>query len=98
MPSRRLALAALSTALLAGGCLAQSAPTPKARAACMADVQRLCAGVTPGGGRIMRCLRDHQSEVSEGCKAAVAERQAEHRASRAAAGAPSAPAPSTPPS
>jgi hypothetical protein len=41
------------------------------RAACAADVQKLCPGVQPGGGRIMQCLSEHKSEVSEICKQAV---------------------------
>ncbi len=41
------------------------------RAACASDVQKLCPGVQPGGGRIMQCLGEHKSEVSETCKQAV---------------------------
>jgi len=40
------------------------------RAACSADIQKLCAGVQPGGGRIMACLKQHKDEVSDGCKQA----------------------------
>jgi hypothetical protein len=42
------------------------------RAACQADVQKLCAGVQPGGGRIVACLKEHKDEVSDGCKQAIA--------------------------
>jgi hypothetical protein len=42
------------------------------RGACREDVEQLCAGVQPGGGRIAQCLRDHQDRVSEGCKSAIA--------------------------
>ena len=42
-----------------------------ARAACEADVQKLCNGVQPGGGRILACLKQHKDEVSDGCKRAV---------------------------
>jgi hypothetical protein len=41
------------------------------RAACTADVQKLCAGVQPGGGRIIACLKQHKDEVSAGCKEAI---------------------------
>jgi hypothetical protein len=58
--------------------LASIAPTAQAqdamaaaRAACAADVQRLCAGVAPGGGRIIACLEQHQQSVSEGCRHAM---------------------------
>ena len=33
------------------------------RAACAGDVQRLCADVPSGGGRIIACLKRHQDEV-----------------------------------
>ena len=42
-----------------------------ARTACASDVQRLCAGVQPGGGRVLACLKQHKDEVSDGCKQAV---------------------------
>ena len=42
-----------------------------ARAACSSDVQRLCAGVPSGGGRIIACLKQHEAEVSDGCKQAI---------------------------
>ena len=43
-----------------------------ARAACETDIQKLCAGVKPGGGRILVCLKQHKDQVSDGCKQAVA--------------------------
>ena len=46
---------------------AQSDP----RTACAADVQNLCPGVQPGGGRILACLKQHKDQVSDGCKSAV---------------------------
>ena len=42
------------------------------RAACAQDVQKLCANVPSGGGRIFACLKQHQDQVSDGCKQAVA--------------------------
>src|ERR1041385_799129 len=41
------------------------------RAACGADVQKLCAGVQPGGGRILACLKQHKDQVSDSCKNAI---------------------------
>ena len=36
---------------------------------CTADVQSLCAGVKPGGGRVLACLQSHVAagELSVGC-------------------------------
>jgi len=41
--------------------------------ACRADVEKLCKGVRPGGGRIASCLKQHESELSPGCREAIAE-------------------------
>ncbi len=43
----------------------------QARAACASDVQKLCAGVPSGGGRIVTCLKQHKDQVSDGCKQAI---------------------------
>jgi hypothetical protein len=42
-----------------------------ARAACETDIQKLCTGVQPGGGRILACLKQHKDQVSDGCRQAV---------------------------
>jgi Cysteine rich repeat len=43
------------------------------RAACGDDAQKFCAGVQPGGGRIIECLKAHKSELSDRCKQAAAQ-------------------------
>ena len=35
--------------------------------ACGQDVQTLCAEVSPGGGRILQCLKENQASVSADC-------------------------------
>jgi len=41
------------------------------RSACAADAQKLCAGVQPGGGRIVACLKEHKDSLSDRCKQAA---------------------------
>ena len=41
------------------------------RAACADDAQKLCAGVQPGGGRIVACLKEHKDSLSDRCKQAA---------------------------
>ena len=41
------------------------------RAACAEDAKKLCAGVQPGGGRIVACLREHKDSLSDGCRKAA---------------------------
>jgi hypothetical protein len=50
---------------------AQQKTMQELRAACQTDIQKLCAGVQPGGGRIIACLKEHKEEVSDGCKQAI---------------------------
>ena len=42
------------------------------RSACGADVRALCAGVPPGGGRIMQCIADRAADLSPSCKEVLA--------------------------
>ena len=41
------------------------------QAACAEDAKKLCAGVQPGGGRIVACLREHKDTLSERCRQAA---------------------------
>jgi hypothetical protein len=50
---------------LASGAAAQAR---KGDGPCAADAKKLCAGVEPGRGRIMKCLKDHEAEVSLACR------------------------------
>jgi len=48
----------------------------KVREACRPDVERLCKDIKPGGGRIRACLKAHETELSDGCKAAIKDARA----------------------
>ncbi len=41
------------------------------RDACAGDAQKLCAGVQPGGGRMVACLKEHKDSLSDRCKQAA---------------------------
>jgi len=47
----------------------QSPQAAAIRAACGQDFRRLCAGVQPGGGRVVQCLMAHRAELSPACAA-----------------------------
>lgn len=42
------------------------------RSACGADIRTLCAGVPPGGGRIVQCIASKAASLSPGCKDVLA--------------------------
>src|SRR5271170_2408886 len=79
-------------------CAAAVAPNARAddsavmavlRAGCADDAKKLCAGVQPGGGRILACLKDHKDSLSDQCK---------QTAQQAASMSGSPPPPPNPPS
>ncbi len=49
------------------------------KVACADDIQKFCAGDDKPG----KCLRQHQSELSQACSTALAERKAEREADKA---------------
>ena len=57
------------------------------RQSCRADFEALCAGVSPGGGAALACLRQHAPSLSPGCREAL----------RAASSGPAAAAPAATP-
>jgi hypothetical protein len=44
----------------------------EAKEACSGDVDRFCKDVQPGGGRILKCLREHSGEISPACSKIIA--------------------------
>jgi Cysteine rich repeat len=73
-------LASVSAALpMAASAQAQVSPQMRSEAlmmACRGDYDRLCAGVTPGGGRVLACLQNHTNQLSTACGQAVPRAQA----------------------
>src|SRR5882757_8634373 len=67
-----MVLLVICAATAAQSALADDPPTLAAiRAACAEDAQKLCAGVQPGGGRIVVCLKEHKDSLSDRCKQAA---------------------------
>jgi len=63
----RLAVASLAVlAALSSGALA--APPAERGRPCQADAEKFCKDVKPGGGAKVRCLAQHESEVSSACR------------------------------
>ena len=48
-----------------------AAPGGMIREACAADIKAVCAGVKPGGGRIVACMREHTGQLSPDCLQAI---------------------------
>ena len=77
-----IVLAAIPLAVLAQATLprspeATSQAREKVRTACATDIQKFCANVERGkGGGMRSCLETHERDLSNGCKAARAERAA----------------------
>ena len=86
----KMPLIAVAAALVLSSGMSLAADPPGnsgPRAACKADVDKLCPGVQPGGGRIIACLQQNDAQVSAACKDALAKA----REKRGTPGAPGSP-------
>jgi hypothetical protein len=82
----RRALAALACALFAAPALADGPgdrPGGALRAACGADIQKHCAGIKPGDGKLRHCVRENHAKFSDGCKSALREAMQKRRQQKA---------------
>ncbi|MCG2630333.1 cysteine rich repeat-containing protein [Bradyrhizobium sp. WYCCWR 13023] len=52
-----------------------SAQSPDPRGACKVDYDKFCAGIAPGGGKIIACLNAKRDQLSATCKAALDSRK-----------------------
>ena len=62
-----------SLAVLAGAlCLVLSASVSAQESKpCADDAAKFCKGVEPGHGRVAKCMKEHESELSPACKANI---------------------------
>ena len=58
----------MSLILLRSAAMAQE---PSTLPACVGDIQKVCAGVKPGEGRIRDCAKQHLNELSQSCQIIV---------------------------
>ena len=65
---------ALLAAALAPAALAQG-KGEKAEGPCREDAKKFCGNVQPGGGRIARCMKEHEAQLSPACQSAMKEAQ-----------------------
>jgi hypothetical protein len=42
---------------------------------CADDIEKYCKGIKPGGGRLLNCLKAHETEISESCREKICELQ-----------------------
>jgi hypothetical protein len=61
----------LASILLLAPAKSQEGEMEDLRTYCKSDIERLCQGVEPGGGRIIKCLKAHEKEMSVGCALAL---------------------------
>jgi hypothetical protein len=93
IPALALAGLALASAAFIVAASAQTQVSPQMRGEamtlmqiCRGDYDRLCAGVQPGGGRVLACLQNQANQLSAACGQAMPRAQA-LKDSAAAAGA-----------
>lgn len=54
---------------------AASAQSSDPRGACKTDYDKFCAGITPGGGKVIACLDAKRDQLSASCKTALDSRK-----------------------
>ena len=77
MLSRILCMVLFAACLLGSSARAQE--MADIRTYCVSDIERLCKGIEPGGGRILKCLKAHKKEMTVGCAQALQKLKAGRR-------------------
>ncbi|MCJ9702842.1 MULTISPECIES: cysteine rich repeat-containing protein [unclassified Bradyrhizobium] len=65
----KLNFAAIVVAVAFSGLASAQSSDP--RGACKADYDKFCAGIAPGGGKVIACLNDKRDQLSATCKTAL---------------------------
>jgi len=65
----KLSFAAIVVAVAFSGVASAQSSDP--RGACKADYDKFCAGIAPGGGKVIACLDAKRDQLSTSCKAAL---------------------------
>jgi len=68
--------------LILGAASATTARANEGEGPCKADAEKLCAGIEPGEGRIVKCLKEHEAQVSPACKAKWEAKKEQHKEKR----------------
>jgi hypothetical protein len=74
-----LSVSAALSFLFVSGAMAQSGGA----GACVADIKKVCGSIEPGGRRIATCLKERVADLSDVCKARMAELAAARTTCRA---------------
>jgi hypothetical protein len=69
----KLSFAAIVVAVAFSGVASAQSSDP--RGACKADYDKFCAGIAPGGGKVIACLEAKRDQLSATCKAALDSRK-----------------------
>lgn len=75
--SIRSVLVSTAFAMLAVVATDAGAQAKKGDGPCAADAKKFCGEVKPGGGRIAKCMKSHEAELSPACQAEM--KKAEER-------------------
>ena len=69
-----LSIFAALSFVFTSGAMAQSGGGGKSGiGACRADIKKVCGDTKPGGNRIATCLKEHVADLSDACKARLAD-------------------------